>query len=86
VTECIKDPLAPPAHDPVALTGLYLLAIFPVAIGWGFLVAGVVGVASFVTFALFFAPPLHSFHVVESDTGALRFWPEAAWRPAWTRW
>jgi signal transduction histidine kinase len=56
--------------DPVALTGLYLLAIFPVAIGWGFLVAGVVAVASFVTFAVFFAPPLHSFRVVESDTAA----------------
>jgi signal transduction histidine kinase len=56
--------------NPVALTGLYLLAIFPVAIGWGFLVAGVVAVASFVTFAVFFAPPLHSFRVVESDTGA----------------
>jgi signal transduction histidine kinase len=56
--------------DPVALTGLYLLAIFPVAIGWGFWVAGIVAVSSFVTFALFFAPPLHSFRVVESDTGA----------------
>jgi signal transduction histidine kinase len=56
--------------DPAALTGLYLLAIFPVAIGWGFLVAGVVAVASFVTFGLFFAPPLHSFRAVESDTAA----------------
>jgi signal transduction histidine kinase len=56
--------------NPAALTGLYLLAIFPVAIGWGFLVAGVVAVASFVTFGLFFASPLHSFRVVESDTAA----------------
>ena len=56
--------------DPVALTGLYLLAIFPVAIGWGFLVAGIVAVASLVTFALFFAPPLDSLRTTESDTGA----------------
>jgi signal transduction histidine kinase len=43
--------------DPLALTGLYLFAIFPVAIGWGFLAAGLVAVGSFVTFAFFFSPP-----------------------------
>ena len=58
------------AVDPVGLTALYLLAIVPVAIGWGFLLAGVVAVASFLTFAFFFAPPVHSFHVADSDVVA----------------
>ena len=56
--------------DPVGLTALYLLAIVPVAIGWGFLLAGVVTVAAFLTYAFFFAPPVHSFHVADSDTVA----------------
>ena len=54
--------------DPLGLTGLYLFAILPVAIGWGFVVAGVVAIASFLTFAFFFTPPLHSFHIAEADT------------------
>jgi signal transduction histidine kinase len=54
--------------DPVGLTGLYLFAILPVAVGWGFFVAGVVAVASFLTFGYFFAQPLHSFRVADSDT------------------
>jgi K+-sensing histidine kinase KdpD len=37
--------------DPLGLAGLYLFAIVPVAIGWGFLVAGIVAVASYLTFA-----------------------------------
>jgi signal transduction histidine kinase len=56
--------------NPVGLTGLYLFAILPVAIGWGFFVAGIVAVASYLTFAYFFTQPLHSFHVAESDTAA----------------
>jgi Domain of unknown function (DUF4118) len=56
--------------DPLGLTGLYLFAILPVAIGWGFVIAGVVAVASLLTFAFFFSPPLHSFHIAESDTAA----------------
>jgi len=58
------------AVDPVGLTGLYLLAIVPVAIGWGFLLAGIVAVASFLTFAFFFAPPVHSFRVDDSEAVA----------------
>ena len=54
--------------DPVGLTALYLLAIVPVAIGWGFLLAGVVTVAAFLTYTFFFAPPVHSFHVADADT------------------
>src|SRR5919106_1647793 len=56
--------------DPLGLTGLYLFAILPVAIGWGFLLAGIVAVASFLTFAYFFGAPLHSLRVAESDTAA----------------
>jgi signal transduction histidine kinase len=56
--------------DPVGLTALYLLAIVPVAIGWGFLPAGVVTVAAFLTYAYFFAPPVHSFNVDDPDTAA----------------
>jgi signal transduction histidine kinase len=60
-----------PLVDPLGLTGLYLLAIVPVAIGWGFLVAGIVAVASFLTFAYFFTPPVHSFRITGSDAAAL---------------
>jgi signal transduction histidine kinase len=56
--------------DPIGLTGLYFFAILPVAIGWGFLLAGIVAVASFLTFAYFFVSPIHSFRIAESDTAA----------------
>ena len=56
--------------DPLGLTGLYLFAIFPVGIGWGFWVAGIVTLASFLTFAFFFTLPLHSFRIANSDTAA----------------
>src|ERR687892_1535571 len=56
--------------DPLGLTGLYLFAILPVAIGWGFLLSGIVAVASFLTFAYFFGAPLHGFRIAESDTAA----------------
>jgi K+-sensing histidine kinase KdpD len=56
--------------DPLGLTGLYLFAILPVAVGWGFGVAGIVALASFVTFAFFFIPPMHSFRIADSGTAA----------------
>ena len=56
--------------DPLGLTALYLFAILPVAIGWGFWVAGIVVVASFLTFAFFFVPPLHSVRIADSETAA----------------
>ena len=59
-----------PWIDPDGLTGLYLFAILPVAIVWGFWVAGIVALASYLTFSFFFAPPLHRFTVAEGDTAA----------------
>jgi K+-sensing histidine kinase KdpD len=56
--------------DPIGLTSLYLFAIFPVAIGWGFLAAGIVTVASFLTFAFFFGEPVHSFQIADRETAA----------------
>jgi signal transduction histidine kinase len=56
--------------DPLGLTVLYLFAILPVAIGWGFWVAGIVTVASFLTFAFFFSTPVHSFRIADSDAAA----------------
>ena len=55
---------------PVGVSGLYLLAIVPVAIRSGFALAGVVAVASYLTFAFFFVEPLHSFAIADSDTAA----------------
>jgi signal transduction histidine kinase len=46
---------------PIGLTGLYLVAILPVATRSGFMLAGVVAVASYLTFSFFFVPPLHNF-------------------------
>lgn len=54
--------------DPLGLTNLYLFAILPVAIRSGFLVAGVVAIASFLTYAFFFEPPVHSFRIADPDT------------------
>jgi signal transduction histidine kinase len=56
------------AVDPVGLTGLYLFAILPVAISWGFWLAGVVALASYLTFTYFFVEPVHSFEIVHFDT------------------
>jgi signal transduction histidine kinase len=53
---------------PDGLTGLYLIAILPVAIRSGFVLAGVVAVASYLTFSFFFVPPLHSFDPAGPDT------------------
>jgi signal transduction histidine kinase len=55
---------------PLGLASLYLFAILPVAIAWHFWVAGIVAIASYLTFAFFFASPLHSFEVARSDTAA----------------
>jgi signal transduction histidine kinase len=59
--------------DPDGLTGLYLFAILPVAIVWGFWLAGIVAIASYLTYAFFFAAPLHHFAVGEGDTAASLF-------------
>jgi K+-sensing histidine kinase KdpD len=56
--------------DPAALTGLYLFAILPVAIGWGFWQAGVTGLASYLTFDFFFEPPVHSFTFADGEAAA----------------
>ena len=59
-----------PLVDPHGLAGLYLFAILPVPIGWGFVIAGVVAVASFLTFAFFFSSPAYSFQIGDSDNAA----------------
>ena len=56
--------------DPVALTGLYLLAILPVAIGWGFWPAGIAALASYLTFEFFFLQPRQSFAIDDPEAGA----------------
>src|SRR2546423_9529180 len=57
-----------PVVDPIGLTGLYLFAIVPLAIVYGFWVAGVVAVAAYLAFAYFIADPVHSFSVASGDT------------------
>ena len=47
-----------PYLDPWSLTALYLVAVVPVAIGWGFWPAGIAAVASYLTFEYFFVPPI----------------------------
>jgi two-component system sensor histidine kinase KdpD len=51
-----------PAH---ALAGLYLLAMLPVAVGWGLIPALTMAVASMLVYDFFFTPPL--FHLTPSD-------------------
>jgi signal transduction histidine kinase len=54
----------------LGLTSLYLFAILPVAILSGYWAAGIVAVASYLTFEFFFAPPLYSFAIARRDTAA----------------
>jgi two-component system, OmpR family, sensor histidine kinase KdpD len=55
-------------HVPVlSLGALYVLAVLPVAILWGTALAAVVSVASMLAFNWFFLPPIHSFHLRESQ-------------------
>ena len=54
----------------LGLTSLYLFAILPVAIGWGFWLAGMTAVAAFLTFEYFFVPPAHSLEIADADTAA----------------
>jgi two-component system sensor histidine kinase KdpD len=55
-------------HVPVlSLGALYVLAVLPVAILWGTVLAAVVSVASMLVFNWFFLPPYHSFHLKESQ-------------------
>jgi signal transduction histidine kinase len=56
--------------DPAALTGLYLFAVLPVAIGWGFWQAGVAALVSYLTFEFFFVPPVHSFAIADGGAAA----------------
>ena len=45
-----------PSLDPWSLTGVYLFAVVPVAIGWGFWPASAAAVASYLAFEYFFVP------------------------------
>jgi two-component system, OmpR family, sensor histidine kinase KdpD len=55
-------------HVPVlSLGALYVLAVLPVAILWGTVLAAIVSVASMLVFNWFFLPPVHSFHLQESQ-------------------
>ncbi|WP_372518063.1 sensor histidine kinase [Solirubrobacter ginsenosidimutans] len=56
-----------PSLDPWSLTGLYLFAVVPVAIGWGFGPAAVAAVASYLAFEYFFVPPVHSFAIARAE-------------------
>jgi len=54
-------------HVPVlSLAVLYILAVLPVAIGWGMAYAVPVAVASMLTFNFFFLPPLYTFTLADS--------------------
>jgi signal transduction histidine kinase len=59
-----------PVVDPSALTGLYLFAILPVAIRRGFWQAGVVALASFLTYDYFFEPPYYTFRISRPEGAA----------------
>jgi two-component system sensor histidine kinase KdpD len=55
-------------HVPVlSLGALYVLAVLPVAILWGTALAAIVSIASMLVFNWFFLPPIHSFHLHESQ-------------------
>jgi signal transduction histidine kinase len=56
--------------DPAALTGLYLFAVLPIAIGWGFWQAGVAALAAHLTFEFFFVPPAGSFVIGDGEAAA----------------
>ena len=56
-----------PFLDPWSLTALYLVAVVPVAIGWGFWPAGIAAVASYLAFEYFFVPPIYSFAVARPE-------------------
>jgi signal transduction histidine kinase len=56
-----------PFADPAWLTGLYLFAILPIAIRWGFWPAGLAALASYVTYEYFFVPPFHSFTIARHE-------------------
>ena len=56
-----------PLADPSAMAGLYLFAILPIAIGWGFWQAGVAALASYLTFEYFFLSPVHSFDIARPE-------------------
>lgn len=51
----------------LSLGALYVLAVLPVAIAWGALLAVPVAVASMLAFNFFLLPPRHTFHLRESE-------------------
>ena len=53
-----------------ALASLYVLAVLPIAVGWGFALAVVVAVLSTLMFDLFVTPPLFALTVTDADTVA----------------
>ena len=54
-------------HVPVrSLLVLYILAILPVAVGWGMVLAAFTAILSAVCFAFFFLPPVHTFRFAGS--------------------
>ena len=52
---------------PQGLAGLYLLAVVPVAIGWGALMAGLIAVVSFAAFDYFFIPPVADLGIADAE-------------------
>ena len=53
-----------------ALGSLYVLAVLPIAVGWGFALAVVVAVLSTLMFDLFVTPPLFALTITDADTVA----------------
>jgi K+-sensing histidine kinase KdpD len=53
-----------------ALASLYVLAVLPIAVGWGFALALVVAVLSTLIFDLFVTPPLFALTITDADTVA----------------
>lgn len=51
----------------LSLGALYVLAVLPVAIAWGALLAVPVAVASMLAFNFFLLPPRHTFHLREGE-------------------
>jgi K+-sensing histidine kinase KdpD len=58
----LLEPRLPASGLPV----LYLLAVLPVALVWGTVLAAFTSILSVVVFAYLFAPPIHSIRVADS--------------------
>jgi GAF domain-containing protein len=55
--------------DPSSVTGLYLFAILPVAIGRGFWLSAATALAAYLTYEFFFVPPIHSLVIAQFEDG-----------------